>query len=302
MFFCSFSISNMNNMKYLSLLLLFPLLVYGQDFQPKPNQGDLITHSHYSLSYIEQHEQAEWVYYILTSAMASGPIERTDNFRSDPAVSTYSASKKDYLRTGYDRGHLAPAGDMTINTTAMSESFFMSNMSPQLPGLNRGAWKSLEALMRGWTLDNEKLYVVTGPIFESNLGSIGENKVTIPGYYYKIAFSKDAEKMIGFILPNQKVSGSLASFAVSIDEIEARTGIDFYYQLDDTIEDRLESATNPDLWNFSIKKVQKRSINGAAPTSSQCLGLATSTGNRCKNSTKSKNGYCSRHQAQVIGK
>ena len=125
-------------MKRLSfqLILLFNFLVlFSQDYSPK-SSGEIITHNYYSLSYNEYHEQANWVHYKLRNALILGTAVRKDNFRADYNVSTKSASPYDYKGTGYDRGHLAPAGDMKINSVAMSESFFMSNISPQNPSFN----------------------------------------------------------------------------------------------------------------------------------------------------------------------
>ncbi|MDA3853813.1 MAG: DNA/RNA non-specific endonuclease [Bacteroidales bacterium] len=94
--------------------------------------------TYYSLSYSEAHEQAEWVFYILTKDMVNGTTERTDNFREAPKISTGSASLADSKYSGYDRGHLAPAKAMSLNDTSMSKSFFLSNKSPQNASFNRG--------------------------------------------------------------------------------------------------------------------------------------------------------------------
>ena len=105
---------------------------------PKPDTNQVVKHTAFWLSYSEPHEQAEWVYYILTPERVSGTEKRKNNFRADPAVLTGSATLADYKGSGYDRGHLCPAADNTHTKEAMSESFFMSNMSPQEPGFNRG--------------------------------------------------------------------------------------------------------------------------------------------------------------------
>jgi len=93
----------------------------------------------------------------------------------------------DYKNSGYDRGHLCPVAAMKLNHTSMSETFFMSNISPQEPNFNRGIWKNIEALVREWGW-NTKSHVVSGPIFKDNKGSIGANKVTVPGHYYKVIY------------------------------------------------------------------------------------------------------------------
>jgi endonuclease G len=131
--------------------------------------GEIIKHTYYSLSYSEENEQAYWVYYELTSDLINGTQSRTDDFRSDPLVTTGSASLADYSGSGYDRGHLCPAADMTLNKISMSETFYLSNMTPQLAGFNRGIWSSLEEQVRKWALEYSKLYVVTGPIFNDNI-------------------------------------------------------------------------------------------------------------------------------------
>ena len=220
--------------KLLYIFILLPMFSFGQTFEPKAT-GEFVKHNYYSLSYIEEHEQPEWVYYKLTPDMINGVFERTDDFRSDLFISSFSASKLDYYKSGYDRGHLAPAGDMKISQKAMSESFYMSNMSPQNPSFNRGGWKKLESLVRNWVLSQGEMYVVTGGVFSSTLGKIAANQVSIPSHYFKIIFSKNKNKMIGFIMPNQKLESNLMSYVESIDYIESQTGIDFFYQLDDDV-------------------------------------------------------------------
>jgi len=227
----------------LSLFLSFTALCNAQ-YQPL-GKGEIIDHEYFSLSYVERHEQAEWVYYKITR----GTTERTNDFREDTDINTESASLGDYKGSGYDRGHLCPAADMKINKLAMSESFLLSNMSPQLPGFNRGVWKRLEAKVRGWGYRHDT-YVATGPIFRDNRGFIGENEVTIPGAYYKVVYQPSTNLMIGFILSHQKSEASLVSFVVPVDYVESLTSIDFFPQLEDELEVRLESTRgNINAWN-----------------------------------------------------
>lgn len=211
--------------------------------------GELIEHNYFKLAYSEEHEQALWVFYQLTIDMVSGNINRTDDFREDPLVSTLSATLNDYKGSGYDRGHLCPAASMSFNETSMSESFFMSNMSPQSPSCNRGKWKSLETAIRNWVLTEDTLWVVSGPIFKDNLGEIGEDKVTIPGYYYKVIYDPNGkEKMIGFIMPNAKMNNDIDYYAVSVDQVELETGIDFFSGLPDEKENLMESVFDFSAW------------------------------------------------------
>ncbi len=155
--------------KMLLFVILIPSLSISQS-QPLTLQQllpshtsnhQIIEHSTYILEYNEKYEHAEWVIHLLTQDRVAGSFERTDNFRPDPKVITGSASLADYKGSGYDRGHLAPAADMKWSENVMSESFFMSNMSPQKPGFNRGIWKSLESIVRTWAIENDEIYIVT---------------------------------------------------------------------------------------------------------------------------------------------
>lgn len=209
--------------------------------------GDIVRHKYYVLGYSEEHEQAVWVYYTPCFGRGSEKVSRTNDFREDPAVETGSAEPEDYKRSGYDRGHLCPAGDMTSSQEAMSETFFMSNMSPQEPSFNRGIWKKLEEQVRTWGA-RETIWVVTGPVFKDVKGKIGSNKVTVPGYYYKVVYSPSKSEMIGFIIPNAQSKKSIADYVVSVDSVEVFTGLDFFPQLSDTLEDCIEAASDIKRW------------------------------------------------------
>lgn len=234
---------------YLALILtIAAITAYTQEYLPL-SKGEIVKHKYYTLSYNEQYEQANWVYYHLTPSNINGKAKRSNSFKPDPMVSTKSASLNDYKASGYDRGHLCPAAAMKINSTAMQESFYMSNMSPQKPQFNRGIWKQLEARVRQWTLVEKNLYVVSGPIFKDNLGTIGRNKVCIPGYYYKVIFdASEPYKMIAFILPNKGSRDDLSKYVVSVDEIEKQTNIDFFSQLNDELENKLEASSDIYKW------------------------------------------------------
>ena len=237
--------------KILFLLFLFPIFTFTQSNLYPKSKGQLVNHSYYSLSYNENHEQAEWVYYFLTSDMINGTYKRTDNFREDRKVITGSASKSDYYKSGYDRGHLAPAGDMKISRISMSESFLLSNISPQNPSFNRGVWKNLESQIRSWVLSEGGMYIVTGPVLVNPIGSIGINSVTVPSSFYKIVYSRIDHKMIGFIIPNCKTNNNLKDYVKSVDYIEDLTGIDFFYDLEQKKQDELESEINMKKWYFT---------------------------------------------------
>ena len=263
---------------------------------PKTNSKDkIITHTGYSLLYNEIHEQADWVAYELTKEETIKLYERTNKFILDPKVSTFTASDSDYKGSGYDRGHLAPASDMGWSSIAMKESFYYSNMSPQKPSFNRGIWKKLEELVRTWAVENNNLYIVTGPVLKNELESIGNNKVSIPKYYYKVIldFSQPSIKGIGFILPNFGSKEPLKNYAVTIDSVEKFTGIDFFPLLQDKQENLIESKLCIECWSWNSTSNNKISDNKTA-LSTQCTGT-TKKGKRCKRMTKNDSGRCFQH-------
>ena len=184
-------------------------------------EGEIVRHTYYTLSFNSRHKQANWVYYILGSEGKERVAERTDRFREDKKVSSGSAKPSDYIKSGYDRGHLCPAADMAHSAEAMEETFLMSNISPQLPVFNRGIWKSLEKLVRDWG-EKERIY--------------------------KVVYAPGARQMIAFVLPNTQEKRQLRDYAVTVDSVERLTNIDFFPQLSDTLENRLEAAVNYDSW------------------------------------------------------
>jgi len=221
-------------------------------FWPAYNTEEaVIERPYYTLRYNERHEQAMWVAYPLwADSLRQEKNERKDNFREDPRVKTGSASLADYKGSGYDRGHLAPAADFSYDEFALSQSFYMSNMSPQDPSFNRGIWKKLEDKVRDWAITNDQLYVVTGPVLDKSFKTIGSNEVSIPDYYYKIILDiqKPEIKAIAFLMKNEKSSAALESFTVPIDRIESLTGLDFFPSLPDDMEAVLERMNQPGIW------------------------------------------------------
>ncbi|MSQ79223.1 MAG: DNA/RNA non-specific endonuclease [Flavobacteriaceae bacterium] len=268
---------------------------------PKANSKDkIITHTGYSLLFNETHEQANWVAYDLTKAETNKLCERTNKFIADPKVKTGSASDKDYEGSGYDRGHLAPASDMGWSSTTMAESFYYSNMSPQTPSFNRGIWKKLEELVRTWAIENNTVYIVTGPVLTNGLQTIGPNKVSVPNYYYKVVldYSEPNIKGIGFILPNIGSEEQLQYYAVSIDSVEKLTGIDFFPLLQDEQEELIEKTLCINCWSWKSIKTASEKNKNKATESAQCNGI-TKAGERCKNKTLNHSGYCYHHEGQI---
>ncbi|MDD3902207.1 MAG: DNA/RNA non-specific endonuclease [Sphaerochaeta sp.] len=213
----------------------------------------IISHTGYTLSYDEEHEQARWVAYQLTRDELYGDFDRQDNFRADPSILTESSTLSDYRSSGYDRGHLIPAADLSYSEEAMSDSFFMSNMSPQEGQFNRGIWSKLEATVRNFADTEGEIYVVTGPVLtDGPYKTIGKSEVSVPNYYYKaiLDYTEPEIKAIGFLLPNEGSSASLESFATTIDELEEVTNLDFFPKLPDVQEAALESTFTTKSWDF----------------------------------------------------
>lgn len=233
---------------------------------PKAEAGEKIIHHHLiSLVYSEKHEQAKWVAHLVPPEVMQGNVGRTNDFRPDPMIKTGSAVEADYFLKkqkedgsfdydgfGLDRGHLAPSADFRWSQTALSESYFYSNMSPQYPDFNRGVWADLEARMRGYIFRNPKstLYIVTGPVLIDDLPHIerGMNKVSIPKQYFKVVADLNLKKAIAFVLPNEASVKMLSTFAMSIDDAEKLTGIDFFPEIDDELENMMEAQKIVNDW------------------------------------------------------
>jgi len=259
-----------------ALVILFALLRQvkqlggGESFIPveerfflPASKGQLIHHHAYSLSYVEQYEQPEWVAYVLTKENLRKPnVPRTNWFAPDPMVTTGSARFSDYKHSGYTKGHLAPAGDMAQDTMTMRESFYMSNMSPQLRAFNGGIWRELEENVRDWAYRRGQLYVVTGPVLGGkSLKTIGRNKVAVPRYFYKVLLdlAVDPPEAMGFLIEHNRSELPLAHYEVTVDSVEAITGIDFFPELmTDSLEEKTESIIAPDKWPIDPRRFRQR--------------------------------------------
>lgn len=223
---------------------------------PEINMGDqIIKHTAYTLKYSEEYEEAEWAAYMLTKIMTIAKYPRTNKFRIDPDVETGSAAPGDYKQTRndkYDKGHLVPCDDMRWSKVTESESFFMSNMSPQVHSFNAGIWKRLESWVHKYANTYDTVYVVAGPILEKGMKTIGKNKVAVPKYFYKVllVYRQNENKCIGFIFPHKQSPKDIMTFAVSVDSVEKRTGINFFAAIPDSTENRIESVVDKSQWKL----------------------------------------------------
>ncbi|WP_303318192.1 DNA/RNA non-specific endonuclease [Flavivirga abyssicola] len=222
-------------------------------FLPTSTTGQIIHHEGYSLSYSEPHEQAEWVAYELKKSHLSNSNFKRPYFEIDKAVKTGAAHWRSYKNSGYDRGHLCPAGDKRYSKIAHDETFLTSNISPQEHQFNSGIWNKLEQKVRYWARKYDGVFVVTGGVLKGEMDAIGNDEVSVPNQFYKVLIDNNSgkTKMIAFLMPHKKSNAPLYEFVVSVDTIEALTGIDFFPQLDDTLETQLESSSSYKGWSFN---------------------------------------------------
>ncbi len=219
---------------------------------PTSTTNEVVHHQFFSLSYHETYEQAEWVAYTLKKEHLTYDDRRRPYFIEDPKVKSKSADWRNYKGSGYDRGHLCPAGDRRFSEFAYNETFYTSNISPQDNDFNAGIWNRLEQKTRYWAKAYGTLYVITGGVLEKGLFTIGEEDVAIPKQYYKIVVrgKGDHIKIAAFLMPHQEDTAPLSQFLVSVDTIERLTGIDFFSELPDREEALLEKQVTPREWKF----------------------------------------------------
>jgi len=204
-------------------------------------EDQLLCRESYTVGYDYDKKSPTWVAYRLTPDSVNQRYKRSNKFKTDTEIPVQYRSKlSDYKGSGYDRGHMAASATVDSSYNAMMESFLLSNMTPQLPGLNRQGWRYLEQYIREWTNERGELYIVTGAIFIGEHSVIG-NGVHVPTHFYKIVFDPAGLDAIAFLVPHRAISkGELPGFIVSVDEVEQLTGLDFNSLLDDTVEDYIE--------------------------------------------------------------
>ena len=208
----------------------------------KKLKEQVVEHKGYTVSYNTTWLIPNWVAYELTDEEVVGQISRADKFVPDPDIKGRCSTTDDYKGSGYDRGHMAPAGDMKWDAKAMEESFYTTNICPQNHNLNAGDWKELEEQVRDWAIKNEKVYVVCGPIVKKNYATVGANNVAVPDSFYKVVlmYRDGSWRSLGFVFANKAGNKPLDTYAKSIDEVEKLTGLDFFSVLPDEIENEIE--------------------------------------------------------------
>lgn len=227
-----------------------PYLEYAEVISSQPQKHAY--HTGYMVSFNTDWLIPNWVAYELTAEEVQGNESRSNNFIPDPAIPA-TPTTDEYKNSGYDRGHMAPAADMKWSKQAMTESFYTSNICPQTPNLNRGDWKDLEEHVRNTATKYGKVYVTCGPIVSVKPSYIGHNKkIAVPDAFYKVLLrpKEDSWTAIGFIMPNQSGHKNLSTYAMSVDDIEIITDIDFFVALPNDIEEQIESTYNLNDWDL----------------------------------------------------
>ena len=251
---------------FLVLLLFIPFKVLADQDKPRPlpscgkqipygmpetkKELVIICRTAYLVGNDTEAKIPAWVAYELTPKHALGCLPRSNAFASDKSLDPeHRSDPKDYVGTGYDIGHMAPDGDMSWSDTTERESFILSNMSPQLPGLNRGIWKLLETAVRTWSAgDKKNLIVYVGPIYNNKDKTIGEGKVTVPHAFYKIIIDENSGEVLAFIFPQKEALGNdLSKFQTTVKDIENETDITF------KLPKGANKTIKTKLWDYSVK-------------------------------------------------
>jgi endonuclease G, mitochondrial len=231
--------------------LCIPSIAQQYELPATGVREQLVKHTLFTLSYNEGYELPSWAAYQLTPEQARATGTFKEKFTEDPLVTTGSPSVKDYKDAGFIMGQLVPPEDMFTSQKAVEETFLTSNTVPHKPVFNKNVWKKMEMLIREWAAEGNTLYIVAGPVLtDAPFGSFGPNKISIPVRYYKVLLDVTGERAIAFVLRSNVASGTPKAFAISVDELEIITGIDFFPALPDELETKLESSKDFTKWNF----------------------------------------------------
>lgn len=220
---------------------------------PPGDGGQLIGYEGFNVYFRPDMHQPGYVAWTLSPDEADADVanRRDATFRPDTGVEG-CATLDDYRNSGFDRGHMAPAADMKWSHKAMADCHLLTNICPQDKSVNGGPWATIEKNSRKWCQRFGELYIVAGPVLGDRLTrSIGPSKVPVPERFFKVIVAPDARPPMGiaFLMPNHPFDGGAQSTVVSIDEIEAITGYDFFSALPDDVENEVESQHSMAAWN-----------------------------------------------------
>jgi endonuclease G len=221
--------------------------IHGAPISSITTNTQYICHSNYAVHYRYDTKTAEFVVEHLDQSDITGPAKRRNDFRPDPKVDDdKEAQLSDYAGNPYDRGHLVPAADNRTDQEQMSESFFLTNMIPHDPGNNRVIWRILEQGVRNTAAADNDIYVASGTIYEPGFTTIGDGKVGVPTKVWKVVYNHTNGETVAFIFPNQKFKASqIPEFVVTVDAVEAATGINFFPKLAESAEAEFDKSKWP---------------------------------------------------------
>lgn len=237
--------------------------VYERTYLPV-SDGIILHKTNFSLAYDSNCKSAKWVAYRLTKDQLKDRIDLDRVlFSSDPQLKRDKTEYYDYSGSGYDRGHLVPAADMSFDSVSYKETFLMSNIVPQKRGCNRGIWKELEKQTRQWVNKHNEVYIISGPVYTQQIPSVklDKSKICVPDAFFKIVlvYNDKIQATLSFVVPNELSDKSLSSYTSTIREIEKQTGINFFdHMLDDSVEEKLENSVNPDLFPLQENLFKQR--------------------------------------------
>lgn len=235
----------------------YDLLKVGTPASLKSQEKD---YEGFRVSFNSDNGTPNWVSWELLRSETTGAQSRYNKFWQDPELDG-CPSTEDYTHSGYDRGHLCPAADQKWSETAMVDCFSMANMAPQDNALNTGAWKTLENKERVWAERDSAIIIVAGPIYEDgDRKRIGRAGVRVPGAFYKVMIAPYLEEPrgIAFVYPNMASPGNMENYVVTIRDVEKLTGLDFFCELPDDIEERVETVSSFRDWNRSVRQKAKK--------------------------------------------
>jgi endonuclease G len=245
-------------------------LTMGNPSQATPSEQNptnyLMVKRTHALSYNRDRGGPNWVSWQLNSSWL-GRVRRTEDWNADlslpPAWDLISPSS--YKGSGYDRGHMIPSDDRTKNTRDNSETFQMTNILPQAPDNNRGAWVELEKYARELVRQGNELYIVAGGVGQK--GAIARGKVTIPARTWKVIIVLErpgeganginlSTRTIAVDIPNENgISQDWQQFRTSIDKLEADTGYDFLSAVPSDIQAAIESRVDGEIAFFNSRHI-----------------------------------------------
>ena len=214
----------------------------------------ILKHYAITIGYNKEYYIPNWVSYLLTKERCNGEFGRENKFSPDPLVAD-PVLHSDYTNNPYkmDRGHMAPAASMKWSETAMKESFYTSNICPQNRSLNRDNWADIEAFVRDVAYKYDSVYVVTGPIVSADPLFMGNtHNIAIPDAFYKVLLRKGKTNWttLAFICENVADDKPILTYVTTVDDVESRTGIDFFHSLPDEVEDEIEAEINLTEWTL----------------------------------------------------